>query len=141
MPIRVTTTTGGTGYTSAFVGRPGPIVHNKVDITGMTTDEVDSSGYLKPGVCLSGANPGVLVGANVAVYGVTVEAVYLGLATIPPTNTSLAAETVADPFVAVATSGMINRDIWEDNMGRALSANEIAGLTTLAGSRFQLTRT
>jgi hypothetical protein len=244
MPMGVTTTAGGTSYTSAFVGRPGPTAHLKIDVSGLTTNEVDARGHLKRHVpfnnsapatrigsetvagttaavadagntgngtltvdattpVLTGAQSGayravcILAAANggtfavfdpagveigrVAVgatfanqikfvindgatdfavgdaftitatltgggaasllgYGVTVEEVDLRLAVVPPTNTTLASET-GDCFVAVATSGLLNRDIVEDDLGRALTAAEIAGLTTLPGSRFQLTST
>jgi hypothetical protein len=138
MPMTVQNVAGGTAYSSPFEGRPGPTSHVKVDLSGLTVDEVDVNGYLKPGVPLTTA--GVLVGAAGIAYGVTPEAVKLPLAAVPPTNTTLGTET-ADCFVAVATSGLVNRDRVEDMLGRVLTANEIAGLTTVAGSRFTLTRT
>jgi hypothetical protein len=138
MPIGITTTTGGTAYASPFVGPVNHVLHVKVDISGLTTDEVDANGFLKPGVPLNNASPAVLV-ASGFVYGVTVEAVKLPLATIPPTNTTLGTET-ADCLVAIATHGIVNRDIAEDNLGRAYAAAEIAGFAA-AGSKLSLTST
>lgn len=78
-------------------------------------------------------------GTTKYVRGVIHEAVKLPLATIPPTNTTLASET-GDCFVAIATSGIVNRDIVEDNLARALTAAEIAGFD-LPGSHLRLTLT
>jgi hypothetical protein len=129
------TSTGGTSYASPFIGFYGPTAHQKVDLSTLTVDEVDADGYLKPGVPLTAT--GTLVGASGLAWGVTVEATKL-IITLPRTNTTLAAET-GDHFVTVTTSGLINRQIARDVLGRVYNANEIAGLTTVAGARFQLT--
>lgn len=138
MPFGVTSTaTEATGYGHPFVG---PVHHTDVvpvDISDLTIDEVDANGYLKPGVPLSKA--GDTIGTTVPVHGVTIEPIKLTHATIPPTNASLAADT-GTMQVAVGTHGVVNRDICEDNLGRALTANEIAGFA-LAGSNLHLTRT
>jgi hypothetical protein len=73
------------------------------------------------------------------VYGVTVEAAKLPLVTIPPTNTSLGNET-GDCDVAAATHGIVNLDIMEDNLARALTAAELAGFT-MPGCHLALTNT
>lgn len=136
MPMEITTVAAGNNYGNPFIG---PIDHTDqitVDVSGLTTDEVDAYGYLKPGVPL--ARTGILVGASPAyVYGVVIEAVKI--VPINPTNGTLAAVTV-DPIVAVAVVGVVNRDIAEDNLGRAYSANEIAGFDA-AGSKIVLTNT
>lgn len=138
MPISVKEVAGGSNYGNPFVGKPGPPTHIKLDVSNMTEDEVDEFGYLKPGVPLTSA--GVLVGAGPAfVYVVIQEAIKLPLAVLPATNASLAAET-GDPLIAAPTSGLVNRDVAEDNLGRAYSANELAGFVA-AGSNFNLTTT
>jgi hypothetical protein len=136
MPIGVKTTTGGTIHAPVFVGEIQGTDLVWVDISDLTTKEVDADGYLKPGVPF--AKDGSLVGSGVAVWGVTIEAVMLNHATVPPTNVSLAADTGTFP-VAVGF-GLINRDIGEDNLERAYTADEIAGFD-LAGSNCRLTRT
>lgn len=134
MPLSITTVAGGTGYGNVFVGPVDTVDHVKVDVSGLTTDEVDQYGYLKPGVPLS--KTGTLVTSGF-VYGVTIEATKI----VPndPTNTTLGAVT-ADPFVAVCVVGLVNRDILEDNLGRALTSAEIAGFDA-AGSKLALTST
>lgn len=130
MPQFITASGGGTGYASPFVGKF-RTVHVKLDLSGMTTAEVDADGVLKPGVPLTSA--GILVGAGAAfVYGVTVEA-----AKVAPDNANLG--TDADVLVAVGI-GTVNRDIAEDNLGRAYTADEIAGFDR-AGSKCTLTTT
>jgi len=136
MPMSVTKTAGGIGYGNPFIGGVNHPAQIKVDVSGLTTDEVDQFGYLKPGVPLTKA--GVLVGASPAfVYGVTFEAQKI----VPdnPTNTTLGAVTT-DPIITVNTIGHANRDIIEDNLGRALTANEIAGFDA-AGSKIALSAT
>lgn len=129
MPIKVASTAGGTAYGHPFIGPMGPLEHVKIDLSVLTTNEVDSAGYLKPGVPFKLASGlGVLVTAGTdSIYGVCPEATRLNV-TVPPTNTTLAAET-GDHFVGLCISGLISRDIGEDNLGRAYSANEITAFT------------
>ena len=140
MPVKVASTAGGTAYGHPFIGPMGPFEHVKIDLSVLTINEVDANGYLKPGVPfkLSGGL-GVLVTANTdAIYGVCPEATKLNVTT-PATNTTLAAET-GDHFVGLCTGGLINRDVGEDNMGRAYSANEIAAFL-VAPAPFRLGQT
>jgi hypothetical protein len=136
MPMSVTKTTGGIGYGNPFIGGVNHPAQIKVDVSGLTIAEVDQYGYLKPGVPLTKA--GILVGASPAFpYGVTFEAQKI----VPdnPTDVTLAAVTV-DPIITVNTVGHANRDIIEDNLGRALTAEEIAGFDA-AGSKIALSAT
>lgn len=136
MPLGIETVAGGRVYSNPFIGGVDHPAQIKVDVSGLTTDEVDQYGYLKPGVPL--AKTGILVGASPAfVYGVTFEAQKI----VPnnPTNETLAAVT-ADPIITVNTVGHINRDVLEDNLGRALTADEIAGFDR-AGSKIALSAT
>lgn len=136
MPLEITKTAGGIAVGNPFVGAAEQPDHVKVDVSGLTINEVDTNGYLKPGVPL--AKTGILVGASPAfVYGVTKEAQKIVPAN--PTNATLAAVT-ADPLITVFTLGLVNRDIIEDNLGRALTADEVAGFDR-AGSKIALTTT
>lgn len=131
MPVRVTNTAGGQAYGNPFVGSPGPTTNLKIDVSTLTTAEVDTDGYLKPGVPFQ--STGALVsGASQVIHGVTMEPIK-----IADGNTALAGDT-SDPIIGVVTSGLINRDLAEDNLGRAYSANEIAAL---AAGGFKLTTT
>lgn len=122
-----------TGYGNPFVGDKSGAMHVVLDVSALTSNEVDSYGYLKPGVILTSA--GVVPGAaNAAVVGVVAEATPIVAA-----GTTLSGVT-NDPFVVIYTIGMVNRDIIEDNLGRALTANEIAALNT-APSRIVLSLT
>jgi hypothetical protein len=137
MPIVISNPTSeANSYGNPLVG-PGEHLTDvvKVDLSGLTTDEVDTFGYLKPGVPFTKA--GILVASGV-VYGIVPEAIKLPLTTVPPTNGTLATET-ADCFVALALNGLVNRDIVEDNLGRALTAAEIAGMAD--DGALKLTRT
>ncbi|HEY6244559.1 MAG TPA: hypothetical protein VIX17_11455 [Pyrinomonadaceae bacterium] len=137
MPLSITNTAGGSVHGNPFVGPINHTAHVKVDISGLTTKEVDAYGYLKPGVPLK--QNGALVGSGTFVFGVTMEAAKLNLAVVPPTDSSLSSET-GDLFVAVGTVGQVSQDIIEDNLGRALTADELAGFD-VAGSKVVLIRT
>jgi hypothetical protein len=129
--LRISTTAADQVYTDPFLTKAG-ITHIQVDVSLLTNAEVDAQGYLKPGVPLKA--DGTLVANGQAVYGLTIEA-----EKIADGNTALAGITV-DPLVAVTTIALVNRDIAEDNLGRAYNANEIAGFA-LAGSTCKLTTT
>jgi hypothetical protein len=134
MPLRISTTDGGASHGNPFVG---PIVSTavvKVDVSDMSAYEVDANGYLKPGVPLK--QDGNLVGSAAFVFGVTVEAVKIATGN---TDAILDAITV-DPFVTVATICQVSQDIIEDTLGRALTADELAGFD-VAGSKVSLIRT
>lgn len=137
MPLSISSTAGGQSHGNPFVGPIDHTAHVKVDISGLTTKEVDVNGYLKPGVPLK--QNGTLVGSGAFVFGVTVEAARLNLAVVPPTDGTLASET-GDVFVAVGTIGQVSQDIIEDTLERALTADELAGFD-MAGSKLTLIRT
>ena len=133
MPLDIFSTPGGDAYSNPFVGAPGPVVNVKVDVSTLTVAEVDTNGYLKPGVPLQ-ANGALVTAAGQSVYGVTIEEQRLSGRR---DNANIAADT-NDTMIAVATSGTINRDFAESMLGRAYTANEQAAL--LAGL-FKLTTT
>lgn len=124
----------GQAYASPFVGPTPFTVPLRVDFSGLTTDEVDSEGYLKPGVLLK--RDGTLANATAGefIYGAVHEAVK-----IADDNSDLAGIT-ADFDVALVPIGVINRDALEDILGRALTADELAALDA-AGSRLVITNT
>ncbi|HLL74816.1 MAG TPA: hypothetical protein VK421_06085 [Pyrinomonadaceae bacterium] len=106
-----------------------------VDISDLTTGEVDADGRLKPGVPFQ--KTGDTVGAGDVLYGVNLEAVKI--VADGPTNDSLAANAGTFP-VTVGTIGTAHRDVIEDNLGRPLTADEIDAFDA-AGSKIHLTRT
>lgn len=133
MPIKVRgLTTGGEVHSSPFIGPINHTVAIRVDVSTLTSVEVDANGWLKPGILLLQAGTPV-TGAAQVIYGAVVEPVKLaddvaGLASAP------------DVDVSVALFCLLNRDILEDIMGRALSANELAAVAA-AGSHVALTPT
>jgi hypothetical protein len=129
--LRITTIAADQTYTDPFLTKEG-ITNFQIDASALTNAEVDSDGYLKPNVPFNKA--GTLVANGQPVYGLSVEA-----EKIADGNTALGAITV-DPIIALTTICLVNRDIAEDNLGRAFNANEIAGFE-LAGSTCKLTTT
>lgn len=134
MPISVKKTAGGLGHAPVFDGEVLASDVVNVVVTALSVNEVDTAGYLKPGVPFSKA--GALVAATFPVYGVTIESIKVAASN---SVADIAAATTAQP-VAVGTIGTVNRDRAEDNLGRAYTAAEIAGFD-LAGSKLHLTRT
>ena len=132
MPLSVAKTAGGLAHSPVFVGEIKGTDVVKLDISDMSSYEVDADGYLKPGVPLmKDGNP---VGSSGVVWGVTIEA-----QKIATTNTDTVLDATTDCFVTVGF-GLVNRDLAEDNLGRAYTSDEIAGFD-LAGSNCRITRT
>jgi hypothetical protein len=140
MPPRITVTgTAGDVYAPVFTNALLGLQQVVVDISELTTNEVDPDGYLKPGVAFK--KDGTLCDGTSGeyVWAVNPEPQLIGHATIPPTNTSLLADTGTVPL-GMGTIGEVNRDIAEDNMGRAYNSNELAAFNA-AGSMIHLTNT
>lgn len=135
MPIGVKKTTGTTGYGHPIVGDALGLLQVVVDISELTIAEVDADGYLKPGVMFK--SDGTQPDGTGFLYAVNPEPIKI--VDYVPTDILLAADTATIP-VGMVTAGIINRDVVEDNLGRAMTANEIAAVTA-AGSRFTLTNT
>lgn len=144
--ISGTATTSATTQVNPFVGPPQMPVQLNVDVSSLTagaTGEVDAYGVLKAGVPF-GMTGGLLVipvpnGGKT--YGVTAAPQQLdaaGAATGAVTSTTLDSDT--DQPITVYCGGTVNRDIAEDCIGRAYSADEIAGFN-IAGSQLRLTET
>jgi 6,7-dimethyl-8-ribityllumazine synthase len=104
----------------------------KVDLSDLSDEEVDADGYLKPGVPLQ--KDGSIIASSGVVWGVT-----FGGEKVATGGTDTILDAATDCFVAVGF-GLVNRDVAEDNLGRALTADEIAGFD-LAGSNCRITRT
>ena len=62
MPLSITNVLGGEVHPSPFLGPIDQTGTVRVDVSALTTDEVDVNGYLKPGVILT--RNGLLVGTN-----------------------------------------------------------------------------
>jgi len=132
MPLRAKSlASGGDVYGYPFVG---PINHTgtvRVDVSALTSDEIDENGYLVPGVPLK--VDGTLVsGTGEVIYGVVIEAIK-----VAEGNAAGDIAAGVDQDVALALIGVVNRDIVEDNLGRVLSADEIAAFAA-AGSSMRL---
>lgn len=109
-------------YPLPFVG---PYDHTHaiaVDLSALTADEIDADGYLKPGVPLSAA--GALVGVGVPVFGVTIEPLK-----VADNNEAATIAALGTIDIAVATIAQVNRAVIEDILGRALTADEVAGFS------------
>lgn len=123
--------TGDSIYSSVFVG---PVDHPasvRVTPSALAAGVVDAHGYIPSGFPL--AKDGTTVGAGEAVFGCTIEAVK-----VAPSGSAADLAAATDPVdVTVGTIGQVNRDILEDNLGRVLTAAEIAGFG-LAGSHLVL---
>jgi len=89
-------------------------------LTGFTNAEIDSLGYLKPGVPVE-ANGTLVDAAAQTVFGVTIEAIKVA-------NGNAAGDIsgAGTQQITVMTIGQVNKKVIEDNLGRALTANELA---------------
>lgn len=138
MSATVKAQSGGV-YISPFIQRHSDPETIPVVASIFSANEVDQYGYLKPGVPLAklAGGSGTLVGiAPAFVYGVTMEAQRL----VDPTGyASLAAALTAAGTVPVTVGrrGLVSRALIEEMLGRALTANELAGFVA-AGSHIAL---
>lgn len=123
-------------YQEPFIGDILSPVQIKVDVSTLTTDEVDAKGRIKPGVALGKDGKRLTGVAGEYVFGVVPEP--SKVAAMNPTNVTLAAQT-QDYFVAVVRIGVLDRDAAEANLGRVLSAEEIVGFEA-AGCKLALSR-
>lgn len=135
MPLKVTSTSGTTGYGHPIVGEAQGLLQIVVDISELTIAEVDADGFLKPGVMFK--SDGTQADGSGFIYGVNPEPIKI--IDYVPTDVLLAADTATIP-VGCVTGGILNRDIIEDNLGRAVTANELTALAA-AGSQFTITNT
>src|SRR4029079_9944039 len=137
MPLTVTTTTGQSGYGHQFVGHVCGLQQVVVDISELTTKEVDADGFLVPGVPFK--KDGTLADGTGGEFIYAVNPEPIKIVDYVPTDVLLAADVATIP-VGMGTIGEINRDVAEDNMGRAYTANELAAFNA-AGSMIHVTNT
>ncbi len=131
MPMRAqVNTTSGQIYGRPTVGVLEHAAQRAINIAALTVNEVDSDGYLKPGVPFD--RSGALVLATVPVFGVTIEPIKVAAAN---DGTSLTAAGIVQ--VTLQVIGMVNRLIAESDLGRVYTAAEIAGFD-LAGCKLVL---
>jgi hypothetical protein len=114
MPITVTSTAGGIGYIEIRLDPKGCETHQAIyDVSTLGAHD-DANGYLPPGLPLKADGSPVSGAGQTAAYVVGPEAVKMG---------------AADHFANVILNGFLVRDAIEDNLGRVLSADELAALT------------
>lgn len=111
MPMSFESTAGGTGYVDIRVGK-GHAIHQAFLDVSLITD-VDSDGYIPPGLPLQASGAPISAVDQVAKYVVGPEPVEEG---------------AADHFGNALLDGALNQDAIEDNLGRVLTADEIAAL-------------
>ncbi len=111
----------GEGYVSPFIGPVDYTDTVRLDVSALTTAEVDTGGYLKPGVPLDAA--GLLVVTAGVVLGVSIEPIK-----IAKSNSAADLTAATDIDVALARTALLNRAVLEDILGRALTADEVTGL-------------
>ncbi len=122
-------------YLDVFMGDLDNVDTALLDVSTLTAAEVDSYGWVKPGVPLqlTGGNLALITAANQTVYTVTPSPIQLRGRY---DNANLAADT-RDIHAQAPTTGAVQRKAMEKNLGRVLSANEIAGFA-LPGCKIQL---
>src|SRR4051812_29926285 len=122
MPLKNTPmTTAGKVYGRPFDGPTPHFAQGVIDVTTLTTDYVDTTGYIKPGVPLRLVSAGVfgpITAAAQIIYGITPEAIKVAAGS---DAASLAAASTTFP-IGIVTRCQVRRGIIEDNLGRALTA-------------------
>ena len=112
MPISVTSTAGGPAYIDIRVGEV-QVHQGLIDVSTLGAAD-DAEGYLPVGLPLGAT--GAPVGVGEDAFGI-----------IGPEPVKLGA---ADHFGNMILAGVLNQQAIEDNLGRALSADELAGIAS-----------
>ena len=137
MPLKNSVlTTPGQVYGRPFDGPTNFQVQGVIDITALTSAEVDSDGYIKPGVPLREISTGVfglVNGAAQVIRAMVPESIKVANGNAAG---DLSAASNAFP-IGLYTRTQARRPIIEDNLGRVLSANELAAFAA-AGSTITL---
>lgn len=115
MPITVSTTAGGASFIEVRGGAYNNVHQIKLSASALAASR-DANGYLPPGLPVQKAGTPVSGASQVAVV-------------IGPEPVKLGA---ADIFANVILDGPLTRDAIEDNLGRVLSANELAALAAFS---------
>jgi hypothetical protein len=124
MPTKITTLVSAVGSTpmNPFIGiNPAAPIAIPIAATSLTSAEVDAYGYLKPGVPFQRSGALVTAGTGQTIFGITIEPIK-----IAASNAAADLTAAGTPEVAVKPAGVVSRAIMESNLGRALSANELA---------------
>jgi hypothetical protein len=115
MPIGVTNTAAaGFAYSDIRVGEC-QVHQGKIDVSALTGVD-DANNSLPVGLPILASGAPVTAGTDVVFGLIGPEPVKLG---------------AADHFGNVIISGSVNRDAIEDNLGRALTANELAAIVLI----------
>lgn len=113
MPLKISQTAGGdTTYGDIRVGRSHGIHQVKVNATSVSASR-DAMGVLPPGLPIR-VDGTIVSGASQVVQGI-----------IGPEASPMG---TGDDFVNVIFDGVLNKNMIEANLGRALSANELAAI-------------
>jgi hypothetical protein len=134
LSVTVKTQSGAT-YISPFIQSHRDPEQVPVLASILTANEVTADGFLKPGVPfakLAGASATLVGVAPAYVKGVTFE-----LQKIAKTNSGTDLTAAGTVQVVIGTAGIVSRPMIEEMLGRALTANELAGFIA-AGSRIGL---
>jgi hypothetical protein len=122
MPLKKKTLFAGEqAYNPVFQGRVDHTAQIRINVTALTNAEIDADGYLKPGVPF--AADGTSVGVGEAVFGVTIEPIKV--ADGNAAGDIAAADATFE--IALGIEGVVNRHLIEANLGRVLTADELAG--------------
>lgn len=113
---------GAVPYHPVFQGRVDQTAQISINVTALTSNEVDTDGYLKPGVPFEA--DGTLCDAdNDVVFGVSIEPIKVAAG-----NAAGDLSAADSSFqIALGIVGVVNKALIEANLGRSLTAREIAG--------------
>ncbi len=144
MPILIETTTGGTAYPSPFLSDlAGNVIHVKVDVSLLTTSQVDQYGYIKPGVVLP-SHGGAFGSANgTAQVETATVAGTIGAAGAGNVSVTITSDYYDDPYVvAVAVANDDTAALVAGKIRTALAADtNVTNYYTVGGSSATVTLT
>lgn len=119
MPMRFTTTAGGTGYADIRVGEVQ--VHQGILDVSALSAFIDADGYLPPGLAVDATGGDAHSGAG-TVYGV-----------VGPEPVYVVSDASADVFGNLILAGVLNGDMIADNVGSAIGGTLPDAIRVITG--------
>jgi len=135
MPVKITTTDGYLTYSPVHIGPADDVLSERLDVSALGSDQVDDKGFIIPGAVLKLENQMLVPVDGTANEGQQARVVLYPVK-VADSNAGADLNAANDVDVVSLLIGTLDRGIMEDNLNRALSANEV---TALNESRMVLT--
>jgi len=127
MPVKITNTDGYLTYSPVHIGPADDVLSERLDVSALDSNQVDSNGFIIPGAVLKLENQLLVPVDGTANEGQQARVVLYPVK-VADSNSGADLAAANDVDVVSLLIGTLDRGIMEDNLDRALSANEVTAL-------------